>query len=240
MDGLNHYCLIILTALLISTGSLLAKPADCQASPQMISVIVDPGHGGQDLGGKGAGNVSEKQLTLALARKLVQELRNKGIANPILTRRDDYSISLDDRAGLANHRGGDILISLHIGNSFNRVPLGFSVYYWAPTPAFITKPNTSAPNMVWDQAQLPYWEQSRRLAALLQQELLRTLPWTMGTVQQADLYLLRRVQMAAVVVELGSLNHPGEAAELQKAAFQEGCARAIGEAIRQYTVSGKR
>ena len=239
MNGLNHYCLTILTALLVCTGYLLANPADCRGSPQMITVIVDPGHGGQDLGGKGAGNVLEKQLTLALARRLVQELRNSGIANPVLTRRDDYSISLDDRAGLANHRGGDILISLHIGNSFNRAPLGFSLYYWAPAPTFTTKPNSSASNMVWDQAQLPYWQQSRRLASLLQQELLRTLPWASGTVQQADLYLLRRVQMVAVIVELGSLNHPGEAAELQKPDFQEGCARAIGEAIRQY-VAGSR
>ena len=84
------------------------------------------------------------------------------------------------------------------------------------------------------EAQLPYWEQSRKLASLVHEELLRVLPLPSGFVQQADLYLLKRVQMPAVLVELGSLNHPGEAAKLQEPRFQEDCARAISEAIRRY------
>jgi len=87
----------------------------------------------------------------------------------------------------------------------------------------------------WDQAQRPYWEQSRSLAAQIQQELLRLLQWPTGGVVQTDLYLLRRVEMPAVLVELGSLSHPGEAAELQRPEFQQKVSYAVSEAIKQYT-----
>ena len=69
---------------------------------------------------------------------------------------------------------------------------------------------------------------------LIQQELLATLSWPSGGVLQADLYLLRRVRMPAVLVELGSLNHSAEPAELQKPEFQEAVARAVAEAINKF------
>ena len=66
---------------------------------------------------------------------------------------------------------------------------------------------------------------------LLQQELALVLPWPSGGVLQSDLYLLRRVQMPAVLIELGSLNHPEEAAAMEKSGFREIVARALAEAI---------
>jgi len=192
---------------------------------------VDPGHGGQDIGGKGSGGVQEKEVTLSLARKLVQLLETTGTVRAILTRTDDYKVSLDDRAGLANHRGGDVLISLHLGDFFTPVPAGFTVYYWSPTVSSPIVSPLSNNGQPWDQVQGAFWEQSRKLATLMQQELGLALPWSSGGVLQADLYLLRRVQMPAVMLELGSLNHPEEASALQKPGFQEIVARALAEAI---------
>jgi N-acetylmuramoyl-L-alanine amidase len=176
----------------------------------------------------------EKEVTLTLANKLVQVLKETGTVRPLMTRTDDYTISLDDRAGLANHRGGDLFISLHLGNSSLHVPSGFSVYYWSPATATPTVSPPSSQKPPWDQGQRPYWERSQELATLMQQELLRALPWPTGGVLEADLYLLRRVQMPAVLVELGSLSHLEEVAQLQKPAFQEAVARALVEAINQY------
>ena len=147
---------------------------------------------------------------------------------------DDYAVSLDDRAGLANHRGGDVLISLHLGNSFRPSPLGFSLYYWPPVTSSRAISPASDQRQPWDQEQLPHWERSRSLATLIQQELAKSLPWSIGTITQADLYLLRRVRMPAVLVEFGSINHVGEAADLQNQAFQDDVARALAQAINKY------
>jgi N-acetylmuramoyl-L-alanine amidase len=226
--------LLLLVILMVPGLAFWPSVSLCQGPTKIITVIVDPGHGGQDTGGKGSGGVFEKELTLALGMKLVQVLDETGTIRPVLTRTDDYTISLDDRAGLANHRSGDLLISLHLGNFFQPVPTGFSLYYWSPASTALTVSPPSDQTLPWDQEQRSHWESSRRLATLIQQQLLGTISWPTGGVLQADLYLLRRVKMPAVLVELGSLNHPGEAAELQKPEFQKTVARALVEAINKY------
>jgi N-acetylmuramoyl-L-alanine amidase len=221
--------IIVATALCFWPGTLV-----CQTPAKILTVIIDPGHGGLDNGGKGPGGVLEKDIALTLASKLAEVLQEAGAVKPVLTRKDDYAVSLDDRAGLANHHRGDLLVSLHLGNSFRPVPAGFSLFYWSPAMAVPDAAPTTPGKTPWDQEQRPFWEQSRELAELMQQELLSTLTWPSGEVMQADLYLIRRVRMPAVLVELGSLNHPREASDLQKQAFQEAIARALGTAIERY------
>jgi N-acetylmuramoyl-L-alanine amidase len=212
------------------------QPSVCpgQTPAKVLKVMIDPGHGGEDTGSKGSGGVTEKDLTLALAGKLVQALEATETISPELIRTDDQSISLDQRAGLANHNHGDLLISLHLGTTFAPVPKGFSIYYWSPTTASPTATPSSSTARPWDQEQEPYWEKSRMLASLMQEELLWSIPWASGGVLAADIYLLRRVSMPAVMLELGSLNHPEEAAQLQKPEFQEAVAKAITQAIIKY------
>ena len=65
----------------------------------------------------------------------------------------------------------------------------------------------------------------------MQEELLWAIPWASGGVLSADIYLLRRARMPAVLLELGSLNHPEEATDLQKPEFQEAVAKALTQAI---------
>ena len=205
-----------------------------QTPAKVMKVMIDPGHGGEDTGSKGSRGVTEKDLTLALADKLVQAMKAVETISPDLIRTDDQSISLDQRAGLANHNHGDLLISLHLGTTFAPVPKGFSIYYWSPTTASPTATPSSSTARPWDQEQEPYWEKSRMLASLMQEELLWSIPWASGGVLAADIYLLARVRMPAVMLELGSLNHPEEAAQLQKPEFQEAVAKAITQAIIRY------
>jgi N-acetylmuramoyl-L-alanine amidase len=205
-----------------------------QTSAKMLKVMVDPGHGGEDTGSQGSRGVSEKNLTLVLAKKLVEILETAETISPELVRTDDYSISLDQRAGLANHKQGDLLISLHLGTTFTTVPTGFTIYYWSPTTASPTATPSSGTVRPWDQEQEPYWEKSRMLASLMQEELLWLIPWASGGVLAEDIYLLRRARMPSVMLELGSLNHPEESAQLQKPEFQEAIAKAIIQAIIKY------
>jgi N-acetylmuramoyl-L-alanine amidase len=215
---------------------LCFQPAVClgQTPAKVLKVMIDPGHGGEDTGSTGSRGVFEKDLTLALAGKLVQALEAVETISPELIRTDDASISLDQRAGVANHNQGDLLISLHLGTTFAAVPTGFSIYYWSPTTASPTAAPSSSTARPWDQEQEPYWEKSRMLASLMQEELLWSIPWASGGVLAEDIYLLRRVRMPAVMLELGSLNHPEESAQLQKPEFQEAVAKALTQAVIKY------
>ena len=201
---------------------------------QIYKVIVDPGHGGQDTGSKGSGGLLEKDVTMALANKLVQALEETGEIRAELTRTDDQAVSLDDRAGLANHHHVNLFISLHLGTTFAPEPTGFSIYYWSPTTASPTAMPSSNTVKSWDQEQEPHWEKSRMLASLMKEELLWSIPWAPGGVLPADIYLLRRTRMPAVMLELGSLNHLEEAAQLQKPEFQEAVAKAVTQGIIKY------
>jgi len=201
---------------------------------KVYKVFVDPGHGGQDTGSKGSGGLLEKDVTMALAKKLVQALEETGKVRPELIRTDDQAVSLDDRAGLANHNHGDLFISLHLGTTFAPDPTGFSIYFWSPTTASPTATPSSSTARLWDQEQEPYWEKSRMLASLMKEELLWSIPWASGGVLPADIYLLRRARMPAVMLELGSLNHLEEAAQLQKPEFQEAVAKALTQGIIKY------
>jgi len=205
-----------------------------QTPAKGLKVLIDPGHGGEDSGSTGSLGVSEKDVTLALGRKLVEVLETSEAISPELIRTDDYSISLDQRAGLANHRQGELLISLHLGTTFTAIPTGFSIYYWSPTTASPTAAPSSSTVRPWDQEQEPYWEKSRMLGSLMQEELLWAIPWSSSGVLPADIYLLRRVRMPAIMLELGSLNHPEEASQLQKPEFQEAVAKAVIQAIIKY------
>ena len=201
---------------------------------EIYKVIVDPGHGGQDTGSKGSDGLLEKDVTMALANKLVQALEETGEIRSELTRTDDQPVSLDDRAGLANHHHGDLFISLHLGTTFASDPTGFSIYYWSPTTASPTATPPSNTMKSWDQEQEPYWEKSRMLASLMKEELLWSIPWASGGVLPADIYLLRRTCMPSVMLELGSLKHFEEAAQLQKPEFQEAVVKAVTQGIIKY------
>ena len=145
--------LLVLIILIVPGLCLWPNTSSSQSPVKIMKVIVDPGHGGQDTGGRGSDGVLEKDVTLALARKLDQMLGESGTIRSVLTRRDDYAVSLEDRAGLANHRRGDLLISLHLGNSFRPVPLGFSLYYWSPALAVPFVSSTPGETIPWDQEQ---------------------------------------------------------------------------------------
>jgi N-acetylmuramoyl-L-alanine amidase len=231
----NHrYLNVVLIGLTAACLCFWPNASLGQDPVEMYKVIVDPGHGGQDTGSKGSSDLLEKDVTLALAKKLVQALEENGEFRAELTRTDDQAVSLDDRAGMANHNNGDLFISLHVGTTFAPEPTGFSIYYWSPTTASPTA--TPSPNTLrsWDQEQEPYWEKSRMVASLMKEELLWSIPWASGGVIAADIYLLRRTRMPAVMLELGSLKHLEEAAQLQNPEFHEAVAKAVTQGIMKY------
>ena len=120
--------LLFLTQIYFFAISGTSSRADASRTP--FIVIVDPGHGGTDNGAvfhTARGAIAEKDLTLALARKLVLNLQNRGL-RAVLTRTADQSVNLDMRAALANRAKGTLLISIHINSSYNAQDSGLETY----------------------------------------------------------------------------------------------------------------
>lgn len=92
-------------------------------------VVIDAGHGGRDPGATSvSGQVREKELTLALAQALRDELVKRGRVRVAMTREDDRYLTLDDRAAVARRLNAAMFVSIHIDSAANPLARGASVY----------------------------------------------------------------------------------------------------------------
>jgi len=92
-------------------------------------IVIDAGHGGRDPGATSvSGEVREKELTLALARELRDQLVQRGRVRVALTREDDRYLTLEQRADVARRLGASLFVSLHTDSAPNPLARGASVY----------------------------------------------------------------------------------------------------------------
>lgn len=92
-------------------------------------VLIDPGHGGRDPGAPGvSGMVKEKDLTLAFARELRDLLASHGRVRVAMTRDDDRTLTLEQRAAIARQLGVSLLVSVHMDSAPNPLARGATVY----------------------------------------------------------------------------------------------------------------
>jgi N-acetylmuramoyl-L-alanine amidase len=92
-------------------------------------VVIDAGHGGRDPGATSvSGQVTEKELTLALARQLRDDLVKRGRVRVAMTREDDRYLTLDERAAVARRLNAAMFISLHMDSAPNALARGATVY----------------------------------------------------------------------------------------------------------------
>src|SRR6185503_12692823 len=92
-------------------------------------VVIDPGHGGRDPGATSvSGQVSEKDLTLALARELRDDLVKRGRVRVALTRDGDRYLTLDERAAVARRLDASLFVSLHMDSAPNPLARGATIY----------------------------------------------------------------------------------------------------------------
>ena len=89
---------------------------------EVKTIVIDPGHGGRDPGAIGPSGLREKEVTLDIARRLRDRLKKHFSYRILMTRDDDVSLSVKDRAEFANIKGADLFISIHV-NSLPIEPL---------------------------------------------------------------------------------------------------------------------
>jgi len=223
-------------------------------------VAVDAGHGGPDVGMlgplKGRKFLREKDVTLAVARDLADELRRRGIG-VAMTRTGDTLISLRDRGRVARAAHADLFVSIHV-NAANphwrdaAGARGFETYFLAEAKTedarrvaqmenesvrFEQGTDTDSDPMRFilnDLQENEHLRESSRLAQIVERTLGQVHPSEARGVKQAGFAVLATSYMPAVLVEVGFGSNPDEARYLTGAAGQRRLARGIADALVAY------
>ncbi|MFN2397643.1 MAG: N-acetylmuramoyl-L-alanine amidase [Gemmatimonadaceae bacterium] len=224
-------------------------------------VVVDAGHGGPDNGMSGPigtrWKILEKDITLAVAKKVATTLRRRGV-DVVMTRTADTLIALSDRGRIANDRGGDLFISIHVNAANMRWSSpqnarGFETYFLAEARTedarrvarmenesvrFETAAAASRDDplsfIINDMAQNEHLRESSELAEMMQDHLLSIHPGPNRGVKQAGFRVLVTAFMPAVLVEIGFGTNADEARYLTDARRQTEIAEALAAAAAEY------
>jgi len=213
-------------------------------------VLIDPGHGGHDTGTIGEGGVKEKDVALAIAKKLRTVLTDQGL-EVVLTRDTDRFVRLEERTRIANAARGDLFISVHCNSLPQRHIRGIETYTLnlasnhyairlaARENATSEKGMSDLQFLLADLATRANTEESVRLATQVQSGLVSSLRSKdkrfrdLGT-KEALFYVLLGTKMPAILVETGFLSNSEEEKRLGAPGYQDDVARAIAAGVQDF------
>jgi N-acetylmuramoyl-L-alanine amidase len=216
------------------------------ARPAIRTIVIDPGHGGDDIGVKGGGGTVEKQITLAVARRVKGTIEGR-LGMRVLLTHEDNRIGPDGRVAIANNNKADLFISLHTNGSPRPTQRGATIYTLSldrfgedarrqsqtdreVLPVF--GGGTREFSLVeWELAQAAHLDGSQALASILEQKLSATAGMPAVSLQRAPMRNLAGANMPAVLIEMGYLSNPEQEKTLASSAFQTGFASAVTDAV---------
>ena len=219
------------------------------------TIVIDPGHGGDEQGARGAGGALEKDITLQVARRLRTMIESRLGLRVFLTREDDRGMSLDDRSAYANSQKADAFISLHANAALRPAMRGAEVYYLSvdrmeAETAGDASTASALPALgggtrtiqllVWETAQARALRESATLASLIEQSLRSRIEMSPRPVQQAPFRVLVGATMPAVLVEMGYLSNPEQETALTSGNYQDQVAQALFNAVAQFRAEADR
>jgi N-acetylmuramoyl-L-alanine amidase len=230
-----------------------APPLDLSALSQSVggvrTIAIDPGHGGEDEGVKGARGTKEKDLALAVARRLKAAIEGRLGIRVLLTRDEDRNVPLDGRTAMANNNKADLFISLHANASFRKTAVGASILY----ASFDREPEQTARAslgserlpafggglrdvdfLFWELAQIRHIKRSAELAMLLEEQLHDKIPLSAHAVDRAPLDVLESANMPAVIIEMGYLTNDEQETQMTGAEFQNTLVQAVFDAVLRF------
>ncbi|OGP57547.1 MAG: hypothetical protein A2V65_04410 [Deltaproteobacteria bacterium RBG_13_49_15] len=192
-------------------------------------VVLDPGHGGADIGAKGQDGAVEKTIALTIARMLLTELESR--YRVILTRADDLEVDSADRTAKANTEKADLFISIHTSASFLREASGVEVFVFETPPGQMPAKEEKKIK-TWDRVQITHKKESREFAEALLNSIAMT--GTEVRLHSAPLVVLEGADMPAVLLEIGQLTNPLDEKKLRDTVELTVIAKAIATAVLEF------
>lgn len=214
-------------------------------------IVIDAGHGGKDPGANRIG-IKEKNVTLDIAERLADKLRDAGI-EVVLTRDTDVFIPLAGRAEIANNEKADFFISIHANASTAKYLRGFEVYYLSEAlddsaRALETSENEalqfeekSIENhtkdldaTLWDLVLTENRTESIELAKSICDVAEKSLATPNRGVKCARFYVLKGAKIPAILIEVGYISNSKEASKIKKGDYRDKLADTIAEGVLRY------
>ena len=215
---------VLTVILLFCLSTTHAQEANQQIKSSRI-IVLDPGHGGRDTGASGPENVVEKNIVMAFARIMTEKLKTS--YRVILTRKDDYQVSLFDRTALANHNQADLFISFHTGASYRSNPRGISIFYYESIDRQSSGAGFQDDLQTESSLTIQHWEQRRPHLTNKSRYFVELLKKRLSSKYQdleiysggASLVTLAGARMPAVLIEIGHVTNPLDAKSLSNDAW---------------------
>jgi N-acetylmuramoyl-L-alanine amidase len=218
------------------------------------TIVIDPGHGGEESGARGPGGTLEKNVTMSVARRLKAALEGRLGVRVILTRDGDQTVGLDERAAVANNNKADLFVSLHANASVRPAMVGAEVFYLSleeygeQAQRVAHAERESVPVLgggtrdleviLWEMAQARYIDRSAALARAMEGALRERVPMSPRALQQAPFRVLVGANMPAALVELGFVSNPQQEQQLNSDSFQGAVVQALVDSIIRFRDAG--
>ena len=230
------------------------------ADAAVLTIVLDPGHGGHDTGAIGPSGLMEKDVVLDLALRLRRLLVERLGARVLMTRAEDVFIPLPERTAIANRAKADFFISIHANAATKRNAVGFETYYFTREPSdndarasaqrenLVIEPDgvrgTDQESLLRitlaDMAVTRDMRESGELAELALAALDKLLRVENRGVKSGPFYVLATAAMPAILVESAFITNPREERKLQRTDYRQRVAEALFEGIAKYKVRYER
>ncbi len=223
------------------------------------TVVIDPGHGGEDPGAVGQKKTMEKDIVLKVGEKVVRLLTQSKEVQAFLTRKGDYFIPLEERIKIAREYGADLFLSLHTDGSFNPQARGSSVYCLSLSGAtdqvakiLADKENTSNilggaflrpaayakdPNLnqiLLDLMQNNSMKESFRFAETILEDIKAIHSLKYPSYRQANFIVLKAPDIPSVLLEMSYITNKEDERLLSSSDFQERMANTLSASIKKF------
>lgn len=239
---------------LVNVSNASALDMSAFAVSPVMTVVIDPGHGGDDTGAKGPSGTDEKDITLSIATKLAVELREKLGAMVLLTRETDVFVPLEERTAFANANRADLFISIHVNAAANRDARGIETFFLSMDAtdedsrrlaAFENSVGPAADDasfegggdlrdILLDMVSTSSHHESAMLAEAVHMSMLGATGREGRGIKQAPFTVLVGATMPAILVEVGFISNPSEGKLLASKKEQALAASAIADGVASF------
>lgn len=225
-------------------------------------IVIDPGHGGDDYGAIGRKGTREKDVSLDIAKELAKLIRKDKQFKVIMTRDRDKTLTLEERARIANDASGDLFISIHANAALKEHVRGWNVFFLAPAKndsaravaqfensAFLRDQPTirSDPDDPYTDYQrspilsilnemimTEFQDESHDFAMMLDKVFRKELKIPARGVDQAGFYVLNSVYTPSVLIETGFITNDNEEKILKSKDYRKEIVEAIYDSIKRF------
>lgn len=222
---------------------------------RLITIAIDPGHGGEDPGAIGSMGSKEKNVVLSIAKRLRDKIEGEAYMRPFLTRDGDYFVPLHVRVQKARRVEADLFVSIHADAFIQPHAKGASVFALSQLGAsssmarwMANKENASdligginiktkdqqVANLLLDMSTTAQIKDSLQVGNLILKQIGGFAPLHKGKVEQASFAVLKAPDIPSILVETAFISNPQEEARLNDEGYQDRIAEAILKGIKEY------